>query len=53
MTRLTPRSKVGLKLIRLQEFAGAFQHDVTAEIAPCDVARTGHLAEADAVLADR
>ena len=40
--------EVGLKLVRLQEFAGALQHDVAAEIAPGDVAWSGLFAEADA-----
>ena len=44
--------EIGLKLIRLQEFSGAFQHDVAAEIAPGDVAGRSVFAEANALLAE-
>ena len=45
--------KIGLQLIRLQEFSGAFQYDVATEIAPCDVARIGPFAETNSGLSDR
>ena len=44
--------EVGLKLIRLQEFTCAFQHDVATEIAPGDLAGISLFAEADAMAVD-
>ena len=44
--------EIGLQLIRLEEFAGAFQHDVAAEIAPGHIARRRGCAEAEALVVD-
>ena len=44
--------EIALQLLRLQELAGAFEHDVAAEIAPGDVAGRRRGAEADATVAD-
>jgi hypothetical protein len=50
---LHPPLEIGLKLLWLQELAGAFQHDVTSQLAPVDLTRRGGGAEADILAADR
>ena len=52
ITRFTPRAKYPVELLLLEELAGAFQHDVAAEIAPGDAVRGRRGAEADAPVAD-
>ncbi len=44
--------EVALQLLRLQEFAGAFQDDVAAEVAPGHLAGSRRGAEANAPVAE-